>query len=1126
MNKHRLAKCFHWTINILATVIVLTALLLNVSRLSVLVISNHRHFVEKWLSAALHQTVQIQTMTANWAALNPGLTVNNVLLKNPNDQQSYITMKRLTVSVDILRSILHWKLLPKRLVIEGVNLDIDNSHGRPSVRGILMSSQNFRLSNDATALTSVVSWMLSEGDVRIQDVNIDYHSNDNKTYYLRNMHVRVINHYFRHQIYGSAFINKASPTKLYFAAKLRDIDFTDEKFNADFYVSIRNVQLDQWASSLWMKPYLHLVNVKKGEANLQLWGEWKKTHVVDLQGRWKLKNVTVQLPTNKEELTVNDMLVNFFWKPADHNLYLQVDSLLLSFPNQYKAPLHFKNIQTTMIWNKDKADFSLYVPYYQIALGGLRSNGQFYLNIPNNGKPTIDLLSALQLSTFSELPTLIPDRHRSAGLNRWFQQAFLNGGISSGTIVYRGFIENNPLQNHGAHLAAVLHVNDGALSYQSGWPPITSLNGDIIFRERRVSVDFPTARLGASPVQTLNAYINDFMSPKLNINAEIHSDVSALHAFLKNSPILSSTSSAQFPVKGSVSLKMGMQMDFTQPSFTIQSQGDVAAIGNAFAFQVQSAHPGVHIGLKGILNVDALKSQWRLDLLKGISGKTPFVAAVDVDGRHAVRFDFKSNMKGIALSGFPNFVDKHADVLCPVKLHVDMPPNNDLRIALHYQDDILLRLVANRRAGHLKFLSGEIFVGKNPSPNYPSFPGFVVQGDIPTFNWVKWKPIIVPFIHEKNGAIVLPKLFGLPLRYVEFHFGTMNAYHHHVNDMRLKLIPRPNDWMFQLKSPMVAGTLFLPNYKGGTWAGRLDYLTLPKMKKEKSKKKRKPLNIDPSVIPPIDIQINKLVYGDANYGEVELRTRPNRYGMTINQVSIKSELITLDLKGKWEKQQLHQLTEISGYFATKNLGQLLLNWDIKDAIAKGRGQATFQLSWPDALDQMKSEKLSGHVNFNFRHGRILKIDKSKTKELSIGRIVNAFSLAELPRRLTLHFGDITAKGLEFRKLKGELRIKNGICKMKDTLLDSPVAKLNISGTVNFSAKNYDLNVSVAPYVTSSVPLIIGIAGGPVAGAIAWVVNKIAAPEIGKAIGFVYHAQGSWDTSKNVKLPPPTKTIRT
>nr|WP_251365750.1 AsmA-like C-terminal region-containing protein [Coxiella-like endosymbiont of Rhipicephalus sanguineus] len=61
-----------------------------------------------------------------------------------------------------------------------------------------------------------------------------------------------------------------------------------------------------------------------------------------------------------------------------------------------------------------------------------------------------------------------------------------------------------------------------------------------------------------------------------------------------------------------------------------------------------------------------------------------------------------------------------------------------------------------------------------------------------------------------------------------------------------------------------------------------------------------------------------------------------------------------------------------------------------------------------------------------------------------------------------------------------------------------------------------------PNITSTLPLLVGLAGGPLAGVITWIANQVLAPHVGKAAEVNYHIVGSWNKPV-VTLPAPAKT---
>ncbi len=1114
-----------WKINILATLLLLVAFILTMSRILVIVLAQYPAFIEKWMSTALMQPVTIEAVHADWTSLDPGIRFKNVLIKDVN-QQSFIKIKQLTLDVDLLGSVLRWQLLPGRLTIDGVNLDVDNKAHHLQVRGILSYLDHLQLSNYASALSDVLNWILAKGHVEIKHVNIRYHTQQGFTYFLHNVHIHVRNHFFTHRIFGGATISNKSPTHIRFTAKLKDIDFTDARFNARFYIQLRNLQISNWVHLSGLRPYVKDVLVHDdGCADLDLWVDWHKTHVTHWEGQGHLKHLSTQWLASHQLLDVNDMFAYFIWNSADNLVHFNIERMVFTLPNEYDAPLAVKNFKMQFRWSEDHLGTHLYVPNYQFDFLGLQTQGRFYLTLPISGEPIIDFLSNYRFSQLANLWRLFPNHHLSSW-NRWLHQAFLKGHIDNAILAYHGPFSDQAFKNHRGHLSAVFPIQDLNFSYYFNWPTLRSMQTNIEVNNNQISAYFFKANLNHQPISELTAHLDNFMKPHLIIESALHSDIAHMYQLIQSSPIAFRKELNKPLQKGPLALHYLLDIDFSKPVFPIRSEGEASIMGNPLNFKLHTEPLVTQLDLNGKANLDSAHSLLPFDVFNKISGHAKYQATIRMfkPQQHLKQFDahLTAQLQDLVFSGVPKFINKAMCSLNSVKIHIWHYRNKPIATVLQH-NNTSIRLLANYQKNHIKLLSGEVYIGRKLPPQRHISSGFVVYGKIAHFNWGLWQPLIMPFIHEENGAIDIPKVLGLPLHDIELEFSQLEAYHQLISNMYFKLMPRIHDWMFQIKSAKVMGTLLIPNYSGGTWVGHLRHLLISNIKTNQSKPRQKPLKIDPRVFPPIDIEIKKLRYGDTDYGHLKLHVLPVSQGVAISTFSVDSTHFNLNMHGLWKQYSHHQSLAVSGYFKTQNLGQALLGWNIKEAVLGGRGMSKFQLSWEGSDDHMMFDTVTGKLGFNFQHGRILKMDSNEAKKLSLGRIINMLSIDSLPRRFSFDFSDLTAKGLAFHSLEGQMNIKKGVCKLRKTMLESATAKLKIKGIINFPKKYYNLDVSVFPYVTSSVPVIVGIVGGPVAGIIAWLMNKIMTPQIGKMLGFVYHAKGSWNRSKTQALPVPART---
>ena len=750
---------------------------------------------------------------------------------------------------------------------------------------------------------------------------------------------------------------------------------------------------------------------------------------------------------------------------------------------------------------------------------------------------------------------------------------FKNAQLTNGTVFLQGAIQDFPFDKHQGHFEVSANFKGISLNYYPGWPVVKNLDGNLQVKDRSMQANIQYAEIGGNSIRQVQATIADIKHPVLKIFGQIDSTFSQALQSFRHSPLHIGKWLNAFSLMGPLKLDLKLTIPFQGRHTSVSSQGtlylqnatlslpkfklslndingQIIFHNTAFrskALSVNLFGSPLHIQLStlknkkntadtqiilgGHLDVEKLRHNFALPKLKYVAGNTDFRALIKFHPPSKdSHFPTKQNildavlitdLQGIQLQHLPAFFNKAANDRRSLRIQLTYRKRTPIQAEVDYNHQVSMAVSLNH---HLKVLSGALHFGKGHAM-FQDLPGFVIAGRLQSLKWSQWEPYILPFIEEEDGAIKIPKILGLPLRYVEFHFGKVSAFHQTLKNLYFKLIPREHDWFLNIQNEKIAGILFFPSYPGGTWTGRFEHLYLPKQKStSKKSKSKKPQSIDPRKIPPINFVVKHFEYGKTHYGEVKLVARPTKSGLSIKQFSIKSPLFHLSIKGLWQQINKQQKTSIKGYFQSQDLGNVLSNWGIDHVLSKGEGKTTFSLLWGGAPNQFAMKRLTGKIHFDFRHGRLLKTGKkTNMAELSLGRLLNVFSIQSLFRHLTLNFSDITAKGLEFNKFKGDLIVSKGISETKDTYLDGPVVKIKVRGKINFLTESYNLHLSVLPYVTSSLPLIVGIIGGPIAGAVTWVVNKLVISEIGKVVGFTYNVKGSWDKSRKVKLPVPAVT---
>ncbi len=176
----------------------------------------------------------------------------------------------------------------------------------------------------------------------------------------------------------------------------------------------------------------------------------------------------------------------------------------------------------------------------------------------------------------------------------------------------------------------------------------------------------------------------------------------------------------------------------------------------------------------------------------------------------------------------------------------------------------------------------------------------------------------------------------------------------------------------------------------------------------------------------------------------------------------------------------------------------------------------FNLNWQGAPYQVSFTKLKGHFSFTATNGQIVDIGSSNEAKLNFGRLLTFLSIQSLTKRLQLDFSDLKTKGFDFTNIQGNFILRNSNAITRDVTIEGSVAKISIAGRIGMLNKDYDLIIKVVPHFTSSLPVIVGLAGGPVAGVVAWLANAVLGSTVQKIAETSYHITGSWSKPDVVK----------
>ncbi|MFW0065496.1 MAG: YhdP family protein [Coxiella endosymbiont of Dermacentor silvarum] len=744
--------------------------------------------------------------------------------------------------------------------------------------------------------------------------------------------------------------------------------------------------------------------------------------------------------------------------PSRGKLQLQSNTSVIKIPRVFKNPLTLKQLHLITQWYQSHKGWNINVLRSYVVSRNWQWWGKVNLFLPVNKSPYISLQGKFKVENVHSIKSYLPYRYMSSNLSDWLNKAFISGKITTGTVNLKGPLKKFPFSHKEGYFNVVADVNGVTLHYNSKWPNLQNIDGTIAFHNDGLDVFADRAEIMGNPLNHLRATIAHWAHPILVVSGNAVSNLADGFRFLQATPLLIAKKVKAIVPNGPLKINLNLKMPVNQRRVNAKVDGHLF-VNNAQLF---------------------LKN-WGIKLDK-ITGNFNFVnenfSADHIEAQFLnspINFSIATTNQGTS----PPVFQIRMNGQIPAKMlrkQFNFPILNYLSGFTSYRALLKLRSNKDSIANSFFLITNLIGIRSMLPPPYSK-----LAQDSALLNLISFfrnNKILVIKVHYKNHLITKADTW----------FG---------------LSPRHEGWTVNINSPLIIGDLSIPSDQR-QWKGYFLRFYLPN-KKAKDKK----MKWNPKELPPINLAINDFRYGKNLSGKLVLQTSRIRTGLNIDNFTAISPLFYIRATGKWQQKKDQTETRLVGQFVSHNLGGLLKKWRVTQVLEGGKGRTDFSLQWSGSPDQFVAAQLSGSIKINFYQGRITELTKGAESELGLGRLLNLFSLQSLPK-LPVNLANFSKKGFAFNVFKGNFSLSKGIAKTKDASLVGDIAWVQIRGLIGFVNKDYDFHLEIIPNITSTLPLIVSLADGPLAGVITWVASQVLAPHVGKAAKVNYHILGFWN----------------
>jgi len=504
------------------------------------------------------------------------------------------------------------------------------------------------------------------------------------------------------------------------------------------------------------------------------------------------------------------------------------------------------------------------------------------------------------------------------------------------------------------------------------------------------------------------------------------------------------------------------------------------------------------------------RTAWQLD------GRVPNNPGASTAGFSVT---LRSDLKGLALN-LPAPLGKEADVAAPLSLSLRLASSRTLSFTGIYAGAAQAKLAFARAATGWKFDRGDVRVGAGAAV-LPPAPGLAVDGELAEFSWDTWAPYFAGGSGEPGGTL-LPGF----MRSMDVTLGRFSGFGQDIDKLHLTLARAVDHWQAVVDSPSLAGTVTVPFGIDAEHPLVMDMERVLLKSPAGSAPPTQPgpqeatAQYDPRRVPALRLSARRFQYNDVGIDAVSLRLVPQADGVALEDFKAAGAAFTLNGDGTWgvTPAGLPHCT-LNADIKSTDVAKSLQSMGYAAAITGDKGEINASLNWQDSPFGNIVNTLAGTLHVKLEDGQLVDVQPGA------GRVFGLLSLNALPRRLLLNFSDVFAKGFGYDSIEGDFTVQNGDAYTQDLQLKAPAAKILLVGRIGLGKGDFDEVMTVAASVGATLPVLGAIAGGPVVGAVTFLLTKLLQKPISAAGTTQYHLTGSWENPVLTKLSggqkPPT-----
>lgn len=827
-------------------------------------------------------------------------------------------------------------------------------------------------------------------------------------------------------------------------------------------------------------------------------------------------------------------------------LHVITQKAMLDLPALFRERLRFDTLTGQLAWARTAGGTELRFSNFAYAnadlAGTLFGSYRTVADGPGIADLTGHLTKGLAQRVTAYLPLTV-----AKGSRGWLDRAFTAGSSNDVKFRLKGDLRDFPFaDDRNGIFEVAAKVSGGSVNYGEAWPRITGIEGDFLFRGKRLEMNARQAVISNVRLGNVRARIPDLLHDQelLQISGEAEGATADFLEFIARSPVSAMinnfTEGMRAQGQGRLGLKLTLplqeinnskvsgtyqfinnqlvpepgfppleqvngRLDFTESGVRVPNATAVFLGGPLTVTAGTQRDAAVSIQFQGRINADAVRRAGGVEWIRHMRGATDWRGSLTMRNKR-VDVVVDSTLQGLAVN-LPAPFTKTAVETVPLRVERRYTGPQQERITVTAGSLVSALLYRRGDGKDARIERGTVRFGA-ASPAEPERPGIAVSGVIKRLDFSEWLAL-----GGESGRGGTPNLSA-----VDLQIGEMRVFERRFADIALKAALQAGTLQINVSARDIEGTLAWRGQDKGQLTARLRRLNLLAAD---------PHGAAPVVpaaapapesrapeLPALDVTVDELQIAGRTLGRLGLVARPQQRDWRIERLVLITPESQLTVDGTWQSWLTQPRVQANVRFEVNDIGRLLTRWGYPEGVRRGTAKIEGNLAWSGSPQSLDYPSLTGNFVLDAAKGQFLKL------EPGIGKLLGILSLQSLPRRITLDFRDIFSEGLAFDEIVGAVKVVKGVASTDNLRITGPAARINMIGQVDLARETQVLRVKVNPQLSDTMSVAGALIGGPVAGVAAFIAQKLLKDPLDQIAAYEFDVTGTWSDPVVAKVERP------